>query len=107
MDESKRWEIQHSEEYKAYIDALCRLACVYISSIRRQFAAKAFELYGNETVRRLVLAYGEEIKKLEADRLREFKFAADHADTEWSLEDSCLNNAAHYEAAIKLFFLEK
>lgn len=107
MEDIKKFEITQSAEYKAYIEALCHLACVYIAEIRRQFAAKAFELYGNETIRRLVLAYGEEIKKLEADRLREFKFAADYPESAYSLEDSCLNNAQHYAAAIKLFFIEK
>lgn len=107
MENIKKLEITQSAEYKAYIEALCRLACVYIAEIRRQFAAKAFELYGNETIRRLVLAYGEEIKKLEEDRLRDFKYAADYPESEFSLEDSCLNNAQHYAQAIKFFFLEK
>ena len=107
MSENERFEITHSEEYKTYIEALCRLASQYIPEIRRQFAAKAVELFQNEAIRRLVLAYGEEGKKLEEERLREFAWAANYAESVYSLEDSCLNNANHYAAAIKLFFLEK
>lgn len=107
MLDTKRFEITHSDEYKTYIKALAKLACQYVPEIRRQYAAKAFELFANETIRQLVLAYGEEVEKLEADRLREFAYAADYTDIEYSLEDSCLNNAGHYAAAIRLFFLGK
>lgn len=107
MVDIKRLEITQSEEYKGYIKALCRLAYAYVPEIRKQFAAKAFDMYSNETIRKLVLAYGEEIEKLEKDRLRDFSFAADYTDSEYSLEGSCLNNAGHYEAAIKLFFIGK
>lgn len=107
MSENERFEVIHSAEYKAYIKALCHLASQYIPEIRRQFAAKAVELFQKETIRRLVLAYGEEAKKLEEERLREFTWAANYTESEYSLEDSCLNNAGHYAAAIKLFFLEK
>lgn len=107
MSENERYEVTRSAEYEAYIEALCHLASVYIPEIRRQFAAKAVELFQNETIRRLVLAYGEEAKKLEKERLREFAWAARYPEYEYSLEDTCLNNACHYAAAIKLFFLEK
>ena len=107
MTEAERFEITRSGEYKAYIEALCHLASQYIPEIRRQFAAKACELFQNETIRQLVLAYGEEAKKLEEERLREFTWAANYTESEYSLEDSCLNNAGHYAVAIKLFFLGK
>ena len=58
MSENERFEIVHCAEYKAYVKALCHLASQYIPEIRRQFAAKAVELFQNETIRRLVLAYG-------------------------------------------------
>ena len=107
MSENERFEIIHSAEYKTYTEALCRLASQYIPEIRRQYAAKAVELFKNETIRRLVLAYGEEAKKLESERLREFEWAANYPETAYTLEDSCLNNARHYAEAINLFFREK
>lgn len=107
MTDHEKFQITQSEEYKTYIAALCRLASGYIPEIRRQLAEKALENFQNETLRRLVLAYGEEIQKLDADRLREFSWAASNPETGYSLEDSCLNNAEHYAAAIKLFFLDK
>ena len=107
MADFERLHITQSEEYKTYIKALCRLASAYIPEIRKQFAAKAFGLYANETIRQLVIEYGKELEKLEESRLRDFTFAVDYPDTEVSLEDTCLNNAGHYAAAIKLFFLGK
>ena len=108
MNENERFEITHSVEYKAYIEALCHLASKYVPKIRRQFAAKSVELFQNETIRRLVLAYGEEAKKEERELLQEFTWAANSPESGlYSLETSCLNNAAHYAEAIKLFFLEK
>lgn len=111
MKEIKNFEFTSSEEYQNYIGALCNLASQYIPEIRRQFAEKALENFQNETIRALVLAYGDEVKKLEADRLRDFGWAAKHpewaanpAESGYTLEDSCLNNANHYAAAIKLFF---
>lgn len=98
-------KIMHSEEYKAYIKALCWVAEDYISRIRVQFAEKAFEMYGNETVRKIVLAYGEEHEKLEERRLRDFTSVAQYGShTEESLNDDCLNNARHYAATIKMLF---
>ena len=97
-------KIMHSEEYKAYMKALCRLASQYVSRIRVQFAEKAFNMYQNETIRRLVLAYGEEAEKLDADRLRDFSFVSEHISfDENHLEDSCLNHAGDYGQSI--FFL--
>lgn len=108
MNENERFEVTQSSEYKPYIEALCHLASQYVPEIRRQFAAKAVELFRNETIRRLVIAYGEEAKKLEQELLQEFSWAAKSPESGlYSLETSCLNNAAHYAAAIKLFFLGK
>lgn len=106
MTDIEKFDITHSEEYKTYIKALCRLASQYIPKIRRQFAEKAFELFQNETIRKLVLAYGIEIEKLDEDRLRDFNLAADYPESlAHGLEDSCLNNAGHYAQAIRLFFI--
>ena len=107
MADFERLHITQSEAYKTYIKALCRLACVYVPKIRKQFAEKAFELYQNETIRRLVIAYGEELEKLEESRLRDFTFAVNYPDTETSLEDTCLSNAGHFAETIKFFFLDK
>lgn len=101
------YEITSSEEYKTYISALCRLASGYVPNIRRQFAEKALENFKNETLRTLVIAYGEEMKKLDADRMREFEWAVKYPEHESRLEDSCLNKAAHFEATIKFFYLDK
>lgn len=99
------WKTMQTEEYAAYIKALCRLASGYVSRVRVQFAEKAFEKYADPTVRKLVLAYGEEIEKLDAERLRDFAFAARYgAVTNESLEDSCLNNAREYGKAIWFLF---
>lgn len=98
-------KIINSDEYKAYIKALCWAAEGYISRIRVQFAEKAFEMYNNETVRKIVLAYGDEHEKLEERRLRDFTHVACYgAATKDSLTDDCLNNAGHYQATIKLLF---
>lgn len=104
MLDHEKFEITHSEEYKSYLWALCRLSSVYVSEIRRKFASKAYEQYQNETVRKLVLAYGEEARKLDENRIREFEWAANYPDHEYSLEDSCLNKAGSYADAIKFFF---
>lgn len=95
----------HSDEYKAYLAALCDLASNYISEIRVQFATKAYEKYQDPTVRRLVLAYGEEVRKLREDRLRDFAWVENHSFVGADhLHDSCLNNARHYAEAIHLLF---
>ena len=99
------YKIINSEDYKEYLKALCHLASGYVSRIRVQFAEKAYEMYQNETVRRIVLAYGEEIEKLEHDRLKDFERAARYgACTVESLEDSCLNHADHYGQTLKMLF---
>lgn len=97
--------ITTSEEYKDYIKALCKLASAYVSRIRVQFAEKAYDKYQDATVRRLVLAYGEEIEKLEESRLQDFRYVSQNgATTPEHLNDTCLNNAKHYAAAIKMLF---
>ena len=97
--------ITKTPEFKAYLEALCRLASDYVPRIRVQFAEKAVEKFQDETTRKLVLAYGEEIKKLDADRLRDFTWRAENpAVLAHNLEDSCLNNAGNYHAAIKFLF---
>lgn len=94
-----------SEEYKQYLSALCKLSSRWVSSIRVQFANKAYNFYQDETIRKLVLAYGEEVKKREDERLRNFTNAAEWLDpTEDFLEDSrCLIHDEEYAQA--LFFL--
>ena len=108
MFDSKKFEITHSPEYKEYLAALCRLASGYVPKIRRQFAEKAFEKYSDPTLRRLVLEYGKEAKKLDASRLSDFELVAENPELYGhGLEDSCLNKAGSYGDAIKLFFLDK
>ena len=97
-------KIIHSAEYKRYIQSLCWIAEDYVPRIRVKFAVKAFEMYQNETVRRIVLAYGDEREKLEKRRLRDFTFASENPDSVWSLEDDCLNNARSYAQTIKMLF---
>lgn len=105
MTEIEVLRIRNSEEYNQYMKALCRLASEYVSRIRVQFAEKAFDMYQNETVRKIVLAYGEEIEDLEAHRLRDFlRVSESGAVTEESLNDWCLNNAKHYASTIKFLF---
>lgn len=104
MNNNIDYSITASAEYKAYIMALCNLASDYVARIRQQFAAKAYEMYQNETVRKLVLAYGDEYMKLQSSRLFDFEMAAHHPHDNSYLEDTCLNNAGHYAAAIKFFF---
>ena len=105
MTYTEKMNLQKSEEYQYYMKSLCKLASTYVARIRQQFAAKAIEMYQNETVRRLVIEYGKEVETLEAHRLRDFKFAAVDADgMVLSLEDSCLNKSSSYGDAIKLLF---
>jgi len=103
--EDQDLKITHSEEYKKYIEALCQLASGYVSRIRVQFAEKAYDMYQNETVRRIVLAYGDELEDLYRHRLMDFRYAADFgAVSQDSLEDFPLNHARHYGATIKMLF---
>ena len=100
--------IRLSEEYKLYLQNLCRLASRWVPRIRAQFADKAYEMYQNETVRKLVMAYGVEYEKLEKDRLFDFTMAAEHGYDEDKVDvqlgDSCLSKASSYADAIWLLF---
>ena len=99
------YKITQSEEYAEYMNALCRLASGYVSRIRVQFAEKAYDMYQNETVRRIVLEYGEEIQKLDEYRQKDFAYVARYgAVTPECLGDDVLNNAKHYEHTIKMLF---
>ena len=103
--EGENFKITHSEEYAAYIAALCKLSSHYVSPIRVKFAERAFAKYADPAVRKLVLAYGEEAEDLEKDRLREFKWASEYgATSDESMNDSCLNHAKSYGDAIFLLF---
>lgn len=107
MTELEILKIRHSEEYKKYTAALCRWASQFVPRIRAQYARQAFDKFQDETTRRIVLAYGEEAEKLDASRLRDFGFIADHPDwesAETSLEDFCCNNAGNYGTTIALLF---
>lgn len=105
-------KITQSDEYREYLAALCHIASGYIPRIRAQFATKAFEKYQDASTRRLVLAYGEERKALEASRLRDFRsFAETVIDEDAPFEkspdyltDFCLNKAGAYADAVKLLF---
>lgn len=109
----KKWEVRKTDEYKTYMKALCRLASRWVPEIRIQYAQKAFDMYQDETVRKLVLAYGEEWEKLDADRFHDFCRADENFDEDFYgnynvdpktyLKDSCLIYAGEYAQA--LFYL--
>lgn len=101
----EKLKITQSDEYKDYLQALCWLASGYVSRIRVQFAERAFEKFADPSIRRLVLAYGEEHEKLEQSRLRDFRDVSENgAATPEGLNDSCLNRAKSYGDAISMFF---
>lgn len=101
----ERYRITHTEEYRDYLRALCRMASRWVPEIRLQYARKAYEMYANETVRRIVLEYGKEAVKLDADRLFYFELASENEDSdEVSVRDSCLNQAEHYAQTIFMLF---
>lgn len=100
--EDQDLKITHSEEYETYLRALCHLASNWVSRIRVQFAEKAYEMYQDKTVRKIVLEYGKEIEKLEQDRFEDFRFTSKYGAK--SLEDSCLNDAKHYARTIWMLF---
>lgn len=104
MNANIDYAVISSPEYKAYMMALCHLASDYVARIRQQFASKAYEMYQDETVRKLVLAYGDEYMKLQSSRLFDFEMAARNPHDDSYLEDTCLNNAGHYAATIKFLF---
>lgn len=99
------YAITHSEDYRYYIQSLCWLSSGYVSKIRVKFAEKAYEMYQNETIRKLVIEYGHEYEKLQNSRLADFSYCAEYgAVTSGSLEDSCLNHSREYAQTIKFFF---
>lgn len=107
MNYYEELKIKQSEEYKEYLKALCRWSSQFVTRIRAQYARKAFQMYQNETVRRIVLAYGEEAEDLDKHRLQDFDFIADHPEhetAEVALEDWCLNKANSYGETIALLF---
>lgn len=97
-------KIFHSEEYAAYLETLCKIASRYISRIRVQYAAKAWEMFQNETVRRIVSEYAKELEELERHRLMDFKSASEHEVSESHCEDWCLSKATSYADTIHLLF---
>lgn len=105
MNDMDKLTITHSPEYKEYIAALCHLAGGYVPRIRRKIAEQAFEKFQNETIRSLVLAYGEQYEKLQKDRLTDFEMVANDPELfGHGLEDPCLNRAGSYAETIKFFF---
>ena len=108
MTDHEIYTTTQSPEYAPYMKALCRLASVYVPRIRRQFAEQALEKFQNETVRALVLAYGEEVEKRDAELLSDFQWVARYNGTGsaecYTLETSCLNHAEHYGETLKLLF---
>ena len=105
MTDIERYTITSTDEYKAYLKALCRIASEYVSRIRVQFAEKAFDKYQDETLRRIVLTYGEEAEKLDEQRLFDFRCVSQYgAKSPDSLDDFCLNKAAHYAQTVFMLF---
>lgn len=72
------YEASKDPQFEEYISALCNLAATYVSRIRKQFADKAVEKFQDPTIRKLVLAYGEEVKKQNEYRLQQFR-----SDARW------------------------
>lgn len=108
MTNTEFYNLCDNEEFTTYLEALCHLASDYIPKIRRQFAEKAVEMYHNETVRKLVLAYSEELKDLQRRRYDDFRWIAKDPSSDFSLNDWCLNKAKSYADAIWfLFGIEK
>jgi hypothetical protein len=108
INDTEALKIIQDDEYKLYMKALCWIASQYVSKIRVQFAKKAFEMYKDETVRKIVLAAGIEHDKLEASRLRNFIHVAEYgACTDESLTDDCLNCFSDYANTVKMLFCIK
>lgn len=100
------YSIIHSEEYKEYIYALYRCSSCWIDELRIQYAQKAYEMYKNETIRKIVLEYGKEIKKADEYNLRRFTWAAEDPDTSTSsdVRGDCLNKAGSLADTIYFLF---
>lgn len=99
-------KITTSEEWKEYIAALSECASYYVPRIRQQFAAKAFENFQNETIKKLVIAYGEEAEKLRESRKRDFMFYAENPDMikDDYLKDTCLSHEGDYRNTLMFLF---
>lgn len=101
-----------SDDYKRFTEILLHRAMTWVPRIRRQYAIKAYEMYQNPTVRKLVFAYGEEVDNLQKDLLREFRSLSEAKPTGqdpeeldfYRMEGSCLNHAGAYAQAIDLLF---
>lgn len=108
MDVSKIRAITLSDEFREYTDALCEYASNFVPEIREQFAEKAFEMYQNESVRKLVLAYGKDAEERRKNRKKYFQWACESAATGESCKYSIdLMNSAlakNYGDAIWLLF---
>ena len=93
-----------SEEYKAYLAALWRCSAHWVDKIQIQYARKAYEMYQNETVRKLVLKYGEQIAKLDEYCMDRFRYASKYEDASPNLHDDCLNIAGSLAQSIHFLF---
>lgn len=104
-DTEREW-VCKSPEWNSYLAALEKLSVPYIASIRRKFAVRAYRMFKNEAVRRLVIEYGKEHDSNKATRRCEFfAMARDPMRNDSNLEgDSCINNASAYADAIKFMF---
>ena len=104
--DSLYYEASKDPQFEEYISALCNLAATYVSRIRKQFADKAVEKFQDATIRKLVLAYGEEVKKQNEYRLRQFKYEARWGENEANRlnDDHLLIHDQEYEKAIYFLF---
>ena len=99
------YKITQSEEYKEYLKALCRLSSDWIPEIRVQFAAKAYDKYQDATIRKLVLAYGEEKKKLDEYMYNHFRWESESDEPNAKfLEGDILNKAGAFAKTIYFLF---
>lgn len=106
MNNEQDYTITNSEEYKEYISALCRCSSQWVASIQIQYARKAYQMYQNETVRKLVLEYGRQIEKLDKTLLDQFRWACRDGDEarETSLYGDCLNLSGSLAKTIHYLF---
>ena len=99
-------KITLSQEYKDYLAILSELSSCWVSRIRMQFARKAYNMYQDETIRKLVFAYGEEHKKREDERIRQFSFAAEwlDRDDDYLRDSHCLIHDEEYRQTLYFLF---
>lgn len=105
----ERMHTTQSPEYRQYLKSLARMASHWVPKIRLQYAEKAYEMYQDPTVRKIISAYQAEIDKLDDDLYRGFLNASEYPDYPDNLklchmETSCLNHAADYAQTIFLLF---